>query len=120
MKTQDIELKSLVGKHTLRAVYFDGKGRGQVFRFTLGCKHYEAVEDPCDDYRSCLERLSITKVVPKKSIKPVKVLAQMHPQESEILQFLNPKTKLCILEIGTTNADEYYPGFIAEFHPENI
>jgi len=122
MKTQDIRLESLVGKHTLSAVYFDAEGDVQVCRFTLDKKHYEAVEGNNDGYRSSLDRLSITKVAPKKKIKPVKVIGQMHPQNhsEEIIQFLNPKTNKPILEIGTSNCDDYYPSFVAEFHQENI
>ena len=122
MKTQDIQLQSLVGKHTLRAVFFDAIGDAQVCRFTLGRKHYEVVEDPHDGYRNMLERLSISDVVPKTKIKPVKVIAQMHPDNAseDILQFMSEKTGKVVLEFGTSNADDYYPGFVAEFHPENI
>lgn len=122
MKNKDVTLKSLEGKHTLSAVFFDAVGAVQVCRFTLDKKHYEAVEGDNDGYRSSLDRISVTDIKPKKQIKPVKVIGVMHPQSAteEIIQFLNPKTKKPILEIGTANCDDYYPSFVAEFHQENI
>jgi len=41
-------------------------------------------------------------------------------RQCDILQFLNPGSGKPIMEIGTSDTDDYYPGFVAEFHPENF
>ena len=58
----------------------------------------------------------------------VEVIGRMRPKEedgygygdSEVVQLLHAETGKVILEVGTSHADDYYPGFVAEFHPHNL
>lgn len=129
-----IELESLVGTHELSGAFFDmstetmdgdHKEECQVLRFTLDGTHLEAVENPDDGYRSNLKEVRHTELAPATKFPSVKVECVMktvgeYGGEDIILQMLNPATKKAILEIGTSNVDDYYPGFVGYFSPENI
>lgn len=134
-----VKLESLVGEHVLSGAFFDSirepayQGSDYiedkiVLRFTLDGIHYEAVEDPSDGYRSSLDDLRITSIAPQNTFLGVKVIGRMKPQDEnpnsfrqdEILQLLNPVTQKPIIEIGTTDVDDYYPGFVGYFSPENL
>lgn len=129
-----IELEQLIGEHTLSGAYFDAITEPdycgnpetvQVLRFTLDGEHYEAVEGPDDGYRSYLKELRKTEKPPKNTFFPVSVIAAMRGGteagfDDIILQFINTENGKCVMEFGTSNASDYYPGFVAEFHPENL
>lgn len=131
-----IELESLVGEHVLSGAFFDSakepsyKGSDwmedkQVLRFTLNGRNLEAVEDPDDGYRSSLGDLRPSSIAPANQFPPVKVVGQMKTKgeyggEDCILQFLNAATGKPIIEIGTSDVDDYYPGFVGYFSPENL
>lgn len=125
----NIELESLCGEHQLSGAFFDAINEHgeeqQVLRFTLDGKHHEAIEDPSDGYRSCLQEIRTTDVAPANVFPSTKVIAGLKTQGEYgtvdcILQFLNAATGKIIIEIGTDNTDDYYPGFVALFSPENL
>jgi len=40
--------------------------------------------------------------------------------ECDIIRFIDKTTGLVVLEIGTTNTDDYYPSFVGIFNPQNM
>jgi len=130
-----IDLESFIGPHELSGAYFDATScpeyqgsdamvECQVLRFTLDGTHYEAVECPEDEYRSSLRHISETDVVPCNSFEAVKVIGEMRIKtehgEDCVLVLKNPVSGKPVIEIGTADVDDYYPGFVAYFHPENL
>lgn len=129
-----IDLKTLVGTHTLSGCdcateqVVDWGERyisAGVLRFVLDGVTYEAIENPDDGYRSSLEGLHLApdgKVV-ENTFSPLTVNAIYHDfqmlgdsrRECDILEFqdLHGKT---IIEIGTIDIDDYYPGCIMVFN----
>lgn len=63
-------------------------------------------------------------LAPANIFPPVRVLGVMKTVDeygsARILQLLNAVTGKAILEIGTSDVDDYYPGFVALFSPENL
>jgi len=41
-------------------------------------------------------------------------------QSDDILEIVDIKTGGIVLEVGTANTDDYYPWFVAKFHPEEM
>ena len=130
-----MELKDLVGKYKLDAVDFSEesiKTWGDVFedcqicRFRLNGVTYLAVEDPNDGYRSSMKELSIDKDAEMRNIfSDIDVVARHRTKgecgdEDDILEIINSYSGEIILEVGTESVDDYYPGYVARFHPENI
>ena len=137
MKGEEImELKKLVGKHFLDAVdfntkrvkedYGDGYGDCQTISFRLHGKVYTAVEDPEDGYRSCMKHIKVSTTYKMKNIfSPIEVLGRHkiggeYGQTSDILELISTINGETILEVGTKNADDYYPSFVANFNTENL
>jgi hypothetical protein len=118
-----MELKDLVGSHILTGVDMDSKdyGDSQVLRFTLDGKTYAAVEDPEDGYRSCMgELVEITGPLPNP-FNGQKVVGTMRDDTSDdVLDLIDIKTGKIVVSVGTSNTDDYYPCFTAEFNPENM
>lgn len=125
-----VPLEKFIGQHTLTGMSNDSIPEAgeygqveecQVVRFTIDGVHFEAVQDPNDGYRSSLREVRISKNPPAVSIDPVRVEAVMrNAPNDEVLQFVNVKTRKPIIEIGTSEANDYYPGFVGEIHPENV
>jgi hypothetical protein len=128
-----MELKDLVGKHMLEAVDFsDEKIKAwddefeycQVCRFKLDGVIYMAVEDPSDGYRSSMKDLDVDASATMKNVfGPVEVIARHkhkgeYGEEDDVLELIDTNTGLVVLEVGTENTDDYYPCFVASFHPE--
>lgn len=127
----NIELKSLVGEHTLdgvdrdtvkikyyRTVYHDAR----VIRIRLDGKVYEAQEDPEDDYRSSLSYLRLLDGDHiTNSFAPVKVIGRMRAdtkcERSNTLELVDAVTGKVVLAVGTDNTDDYYPTCVMEFDP---
>jgi len=133
--SDEIQLKSLVGLKTLDAVDFSNERRlrydewtdSSVCRFRLDGKVYIAIEDPNDGYRSSLASLAqyTSEVRLENTFPGARVLVRHkstneHGQEADMLEFLDVETGLSVLEVGTNNSDDYYPSFVASFHPENM
>ena len=128
-----MELKDLVGEHELDAVDFDneeikdeysGVEMSQVCRFRLDGKVYAAIEDPSDGYRSSMRDLSVSDSATMKNVfQPVKVVGRHRTKgeyggEDDVLELIDVKTGQVVLEVGTDQVDDYYPGYVASFHPE--
>lgn len=130
-----LELNSFIGAHELSGAFFDSiceeayKSAGyeeekQVLRFTLDGINFEAVEDPSDGYRSGLGCVRHTQHQPENRFAPIKVEGKMktvgeYGGKDDILQFISIKSGKPVLEIGTADIDDYYPGFVAIFAPDN-
>ena len=129
---QTVELVSLVGEHLLDAVDFSNeqvKTWGdefepcQVMRFRLNGKCYTATEDPDDGYRSSMKDLVVSDCVEMKNVfAPVRVIGRHRTAGSygaeDVLELIDAKTGKTVIEVGTDNSDDYYPGFVANFNPE--
>lgn len=130
------QLTDLVGPRHLDAVDFDTEkmkkfyGDGyedcSVCRFRLDGIVYVAIEDPSDGYRSSMRDL-ITPNNPamKNVFPPVKVIGRMRTEGEfggldDVLELVDAFTDKVVLEVGTDNCDDYYPCFVASFHPENM
>lgn len=124
-----MELKNLVGPHMLDAVDFENRDLPgyedcNCIRFRLDGIIYVAIEDPADDYRSCLGELktmdntTMTNVFPK-----TKVFGRYDDVDSDdvdsddILKLVDEITGEVIVEVGTDHTDDYYPRFVANFNP---
>lgn len=125
-------LQDLVGEHELSGVFFDSRKyqddwmeESTVVYFQLNGKNYEAVEYPSDGYRSSLSHIDESNAEPQNTFTPVIVVAEMKTGkddewfDDEVLQFKTKSGKV-VLEIGTSNASDYYPGFVGYFSPENL
>lgn len=131
----NIELESLVGDHELSGAFFDmvsekpyeHAGRTvecQVLRFRLDGKDYEAIENPDDGYRNELKEVRESETAPQLLFAPIKVSGAMktagaYGGKDCILQFISARSGKPVLEIGTADIDDYYPGFVAIFAPDN-
>lgn len=130
-----IDLVTLVGEHILFGCDCSTeqvKDWGEIYvsagvmRFNMDGKVYEAIENPDDGYRSTLEGLHIpdTGVVVQNMFAPTAVIAvhqsQSHSSMDDILELRNAKTGKVIIKIGTSDINDYYPGCVMEFNPENL
>lgn len=130
---QGIKLASLVGEHLLSGVdsdtihvkqytWRDDMTPCAVLRFVLDGKTYEAVEDPDDGYRNAMEGLYATDTPVKNMFAPVKVIGRHrtkgeHRGVDDVLELIDAANGKVILEVGTDNTDDYYPSFVASWHP---
>lgn len=130
-----MELKDLAGKKILDAVDFsnekvktwgDGFEDSEVCRFRLDGVIYSAIEDPSDGYRSSMRDLNIEHGFMKNAFEPIEVLCIYREKDKEyggiddILILIDIGTGEKVLEVGTTDTDNYYPCYVASFHPENM
>ena len=131
-ENKEVSMLSLVGRHVLTGVDFSEQPikrwsyfeDSQVINFVLDGVTYTAVEDPDDGYRSSMESLYVSDAVVSNQFPPCQVLCVFEDKcsygEAEILQMIDESTGLIVLEVGTENIDDYYPGFVGNFHPENM
>lgn len=129
-----MELKDLVGKHSLDAVDFSNekvKEWGdefvdcQVMRFRLDGNVYTAVENPDDGYRSSMRGLAVGNDDMKNIFTPVEVIGRhrvkgYYDQKDDILELIDTVSGEVVIEVGTENTDDYYPCFVASFNPKSI
>lgn len=129
-----VELTDLVGAGKLDAVDFGTESRKrwnddyedcQVCRFRLNGTVYVAVEDPDDGYRSNLGELLVQRGAKLSNVfQKCKVVGVYREgdwrRKKDIVEFIDTTTGKVVLEIGTDNTDDYYPSFVASFHPENM
>lgn len=129
-----MELQELVGLHKLSGVdmsnekikeeWGDSFEDCQVINFILDKKTYTAIEDPSDGYRSSMREIKLSKVVIKNTFTPVQVFGIMRGKENynenHVIDFYDVKTGKIVLSVGTSNSDDYYPSFVAEFTPESM
>ena len=130
--TNGIELQSLVGPHVLDGVDFsteqvktwgDYLENAQHCRFRLDGVVYIAVENPDDGYRSSMRHLLVGAGDMTNTFLPLRVIGRhrtsgKYSGVDDVLELIDEKTGQVVLEVGTDNVDEYYPGFVASFHPE--
>lgn len=132
----NIDFDDLLGVHTLDAVDFHIENDEDYFmddstvcRFRLDGVVYEAKEDPEDGYRSSLKYIRIIEGWNPKNVFPAcKVICSLRTEskrgylleEDDVLEFKDVETDRIILEIGTEGISDWYPGFVASFHPENM
>ncbi|MCZ7855017.1 hypothetical protein O9X81_00140 [Agrobacterium salinitolerans] len=130
------ELTDLIGKRSLDAVDFDNEqvkelyGDGyedcSVCRFRLDGVVYIAIEDPGDGYRSSMRSLAVANDATMKNVFPAIDVVGWHRTEGafgnsdDVLELIDTITGKVVLEVGTDDVDDYYPGFVARFHPENM
>jgi hypothetical protein len=130
--TRIVQLADLLGTHTLTAI---GRVADPADRltgyFTLDGFTYCVTEDPDDGYRSAMRDIVI--VDPAESdmvpIDPPLVVEvrSTHGQREDSpctsddvhwIYFVNERTGLVVLEVGTDHSDSYYPSFIWSWTPE--
>ncbi len=129
-----MELKDLVGEHLLsgcetgihpaKETYDEDAG---TVLFILDGITYKAIENPSDGYRSYLDEILITDEKISNTFDPQRVIGKMkddkedyHTQVNDTIQFFDAVTNKLVLEIGTDNADDYYPYCVMDWHPENL
>ena len=111
-------LEHLTGYHILTGYcagynHIDGTNEGY---FTLDGVTYVATEDPEDGYRSSLRAIRITDYLPSGyiHIPPTKVLCTISdaddPHHLLLISDVRNNHEL-VMEIGTLEADDYYPCF---------
>ena len=127
-----VEMESLVGKHLLSGVDQGVSPRDEYddydpacIRFVLDGQVYEAQEDPCDSYRSCMRDLALVGGEVKNIFPPAEVIVTHRTEdkygtEDDVLEFRSATDGALILEIGTVNVADYYPGFVGAFFPERM
>lgn len=133
-----MELKDLAGEHILTGVDFSEEDvqtwydeeeyeNCSVCRFELDGSVYCAIEDPSDGYRSSMRELQVCGEIANR-IPPHKVFCryldqqtdELGSEECDILQIIDYQTGKVVLEVGTDNIDDYYPGYVARFNPAHL
>ena len=130
-----INLKSLVGIHTLNGIDFSIPSqykKGTYFDDASTCSFildnivYQAIEDPSDGYRSSLDGIVIlerdVELIIKKLPSPI-VINCNYIHNIDVfdgLVFEDVISDLEILRIGTENFDYYYPTFVCSWNPKNL
>jgi hypothetical protein len=127
-----MELKEFTGKKMLDGVDFENKsiktwGENfedcEVCRFRLDGVVYSAIEDPDDGYRSHMNDLIINELDDMtNAFEPIEVLCRYRDKGDygsidDILELVDTSTSKVVLEVGTSNTDDYYPCFVASFDP---
>lgn len=115
----EVKLEDLVGEHLLSGVdEVGGTEEANVINFTLDGLTFTAMEDPEDGWRSSMESLTVRAEPTTNSFPPVKVVGQM--KKKEVLILVDMVTGKTVLEVGTDDADDWYPAFVSSFMPENM
>ncbi|OKP79795.1 hypothetical protein BTE77_06815 [Ensifer adhaerens] len=130
------ELTDLIGRRRLDAVDFSNEKIKEIYgdefvdssvcRFRLDGIVYVAIEDPGDGYRSNLRNLAIANDANMMNVFPAIDVDGRHRtsgeygQVDDVLELVDAITGKVVLEVGTDNVDDYYPGFVSSFHPENM
>jgi hypothetical protein len=132
MDKKTVELKDLVGLHELTGVdnitkriplewSADLFEDAQHLSFVLDGVTYTAIEDPSDGYRSALRDVFVSEEPVANTFFACKVLGHMSMDATDnILYLTDIVTGKVVLEIGTSNYDDWYPCFECGFYPENM
>lgn len=90
------------------------------FCFILNGEAFCATEDPSDGYRSSMADLQQVPIwTVRNTFAPVLVTLCMTADDN-ILEVSDAKTGQIVIEVGTDNADDYYPRFVGSFSPQNM
>lgn len=127
-KLNKITLIDLVGEHLFSGIdVSEEKYEGQsceVINFILDDITYKVIENPSDGWRSYLGDIKISNEKILNTFPPQKVIIKKKKsdkyQTNNTIQFFDAINKKLILEIGTDNADDWYPYCVMEYHPENM
>ncbi len=127
-----MELNDLVGKHVLSGVDMVTKPNNdnfwndscEVINFVLDSVTYTAVEDPEDGYRSCMRDIYVSETEVVNNFPSQEVVGVMRQpsvyNKHDVIDFIDTTTGKIVLSVGTTDIDDYYPGWVAVFTPENM
>lgn len=130
MKT---ELNTLAGKRMFSGIdrktiekktYGEYTEQVECVLFILDGVTYRGVEDPNDGYRSSMDALEVSEDAVSNVFPPKEVLCKHRDKnrysgEDDVLEIYNMNGGL-ILEIGTSNIDDYYPSFVCNFSAEEL
>lgn len=136
----EVDLNSFLGEHWLDAVDFDSTQINQwgnhyedanVMRIRLDGVCYTVTEDPSDGYRSSLGEIFRSDGKDMVNVfNPQWVYGRWKDQSdvrhddpnnlSDVIEIIDLWTHKVIIEVGTDHTDEWYPSFVASFHPENM
>lgn len=94
----------------------------QVLRFTLDGRHYEAEEDPDDGYRSYFRGyITETQIAPFTVFDAAQVeVRKSANSRHECWEFVSQRSGKVCMEFGTSDLDDYYPGFVGYIEPHNL
>jgi hypothetical protein len=133
-----VKLQDFVGKTYL----FDARGEGEVrpeyewnspanaYAFRFDGRIYLVREDESDGYRSSHDDVREATEEDLGTITMVefptplvvhcvhRTAGEYGARDDDVLVVINDATDLVIMEIGTTNADDYYPSFHFRWLPE--
>src|SRR5262245_33814611 len=127
-----MQFEDLVGEHELSGVDFGELPPVSGVRweaansmtFVLDGRAFLATEDPSDGYRSCLAEFIEVPDTVKNRFQPCRVLARYRTEGSygtdDVLECIDLVTGKVVLEVGTSNAYDYYTSYVAKFKPENM
>lgn len=125
MSDEDVTLTSLVGEHVLTGVEFGTRPPDReayryddsaTISFVLDGITYTAAEDPSDGYRSSMERLFVGGGV-ANVFPPCRVVCSIRERGEYVLEMRDVTTGKIVVEVGTSNTDDYYPCYEARFDP---
>lgn len=122
-----VALESLVGEHELSGVDFESvlDAPANSIRFVLDGRIYVATEDENDGYRSSMESLVVVDGPPVANTFPPTRVVVSHITAGEYdtndyLAFTDIANGQVVLEVGTENISDYYPGFVNHFYPDRL
>jgi hypothetical protein len=129
-----MNVEDLCGRYYLDAVdfseesvadiYGDGFDDCSICRFRLDSIAYIATEDPDDGYRSHMKEIkecdasTMTNVFPAIEVVGYHRVKGCWGDSDDVVEFIDVNTGKVVLEIGTVGTDDYYPCYVASFHPE--
>lgn len=92
-------------------------------RFKLGRVVFEAIEDPEDGYRSCLDKVAICtddKEIIFNEVPLTQVVLKHYSASAFDGYILVDAIGHVWLKIGTDSSDGYYPFFVFEYKPSSF
>lgn len=127
------EFKEFKGKHMFSGIdigsaeieRYDIKETVDTVSFILDGKAYKVTEDPSDGYRSGVLSFEETSDTVFNQFDPIEVFCLYREKGTysgtdDVLEIRNIDTGELILEVGTSNIDDYYPSYVCNFTPENL
>jgi hypothetical protein len=134
--TQTVQLDDLLGEHVLTGVDYgetrqvkvyewrDETESVNVMRFVLDGVTYIAVENPDDGYRSTCRDLEVTQGPVSNTFPGIRVVGKKMDNgtyhANDVLQLIDAANGNVVLEVGTADADDYYPCCVMSWHPDRL